>query len=358
MSSTDAFNATVRNESFTTNSRYNGYIQFGDIYSTGWGQTHTIRVTATSTDRSGQAAGYITRLNPAGFYSATSQQSNNLSIIDTTHCSNLQDIVLDGGGIISPAQLPAFSINSNTLRAMSVTNLMPLLQLNMTNCASLENIYLYNTPYLASVKATGCNNLKTFEGNSVGKLSAVDLTGAPGLQSLVLKNPTYLSAYETSMINSLTSCALQFDGGTDDTTAYTRKTSAFCTGTSLTDLEMAGLNLANVDNLFPSNNLNLLSIAYGSTCKDITISNKSQLSAFYIYSNAALSAINISNCPALYDVDVTYNNLNSVKLNAIYSALPDRTGRVTGNIYVVGNPGTNASNAALATAKNWSVVKT
>jgi hypothetical protein len=38
--------------------------------------------------------------------------------------------------------------------------------------------------------------------------------------------------------------------------------------------------------------------------------------------------------------------------------LPDRTGRDTGNIYVVSNPGTNASNAALATVKNWTVVKT
>jgi len=276
--------------------------------------------------------------------------------MNVTRCNRLQDIILDGNAIFSSIPFPIFSTNSSTLSSITVTGNIPLQQLAVANCASLEHIII-STPYLSSVQAAGCNNLKTFSSNNINLSAGIDLTGATGLQTLQMVNPTYLSAYESTIINNLRTCILSFDN-TEDTTSYTRKTSAFCVGPSMVDLQMYGLNLANVDHLFPSNNLMDLVIDSANTCKDLTISNKSQLSALYVYSCTSLSAINISNCPALYDVDVQDNNLNATNLNAIYSALPDRTGRDTGNIYVYYNPGTIASNAALATVKNWTVEKT
>ena len=66
---------------------------------------------------------------------------------------------------------------------------------------------------------------------------------------------------------------------------------------------------------------------------------------------SGLTALDISHCPELAELYITYNKFTPEALQSIIDALPDRSGRVTGLLFVEDN---EADLSGLA-AKNWTL---
>ncbi len=98
--------------------------------------------------------------------------------------------------------------------------------------------------------------------------------------------------------------------------------------------------------------------------ENITSLNASNNTALtYLYcGNNQLSSLDVSRCTALTTLDCSNNNFSTVALDAIYCALPDRSGKEEGMILPVFNASSGnhatvlATTKGNATSKNWKVL--
>jgi Leucine-rich repeat (LRR) protein len=71
--------------------------------------------------------------------------------------------------------------------------------------------------------------------------------------------------------------------------------------------------------------------------------------------NNQLSALDISGCTALRYLYCDYNQLSADAFDRIFTDLPDRSGTEKGSIPFWGNPGTDTCDRSIAAKKNWRV---
>lgn len=122
--------------------------------------------------------------------------------------------------------------------------------------------------------------------------------------------------------------------------------------TGLTDFSCAGneLTAINVNSLTSLTTLNLSSNLFTS----LSISGLPLLTDLDA-GNASMTSITISGMPLLSHVGVGGSALNAAALNALYTALPDRTSLSAGLVSRNGNPGAVGATNSIATSKNWTL---
>jgi hypothetical protein len=69
----------------------------------------------------------------------------------------------------------------------------------------------------------------------------------------------------------------------------------------------------------------------------------------------ALTVLEINNCPALQVLNCYGNQLTAPALNAMFTALPDRTGGKRGSAFVFDNPGSADCDKSIVEDKNWGI---
>lgn len=240
-----------------------------------------------------------------------------------------------GNGILLPYTISASAGSPTTItQATPVDNAEIKLYVDAKYITYLD----CNTNELTELDITPSSTFTTLNCYN-NKLTALDITTNPNLAVLQCYN------------NQIT---------TLDFTNSSKLWRIYCWSNKIT-------TFTNFENLVAlkdfSSRINPLSHGYN-------ISGISTLETFAIQNNN-ITSLDVTGCTALTTLTIhnegpTYaNNFDACALDALYSTLPDRTGKTTGNLrvlyYSTANPvwdniaEVNGSDKTIATAKNWNV---
>ncbi|MDR3351037.1 MAG: hypothetical protein LBN98_05285, partial [Prevotellaceae bacterium] len=93
----------------------------------------------------------------------------------------------------------------------------------------------------------------------------------------------------------------------------------------------------------------------GNNLTALDVSNHAVLEELHCDNNS-LESLAVSGCPALKFSNCSSNQFESTALDALFNALPDRTGEEEhGTIQIGNNPGTDGCTKTIAEGKNWTV---
>ena len=244
----------------------------------------------------------LTALDVTGLIAITSLTCNwnLLATLDLSHCLLLSTLTFSNGG---NTNLISVDISNTLLTSFTVTDQNNLTKLNATNCTALTSLDCHSNVALNALNVTGCINLTTLN---------CQYDGAPGL-SLDLSTCRNLNSLNVGNI------------------------------TGMTSINVSGTAISSLD------------VSYHTSLTSIIASNCTSLTSLTCLSCNTVTSLSVSGCPLLASLNAKWNLLSSASINAIFTALPDRTSTTAGAITVSSNTGTAGDTPSIATAKNWTV---
>jgi Leucine-rich repeat (LRR) protein len=176
---------------------------------------------------------------------------------------------------------------------------------NVTN-SGISHTYAARTTYTVRISET--------------QLTKLDVSGCTALQVLAC------SDNQLASLNVSGCTALQY---------------LYCSGNQLTSLDVSSCTA-----------LQRLE-CYNNPLTSLDASGCTALKYLYCHDNQ-LTSLDVSSCTALHRLVCHNNQLTASALNAIFTALPDRTGdEDSGIVRVLNNPGSEDCDKSIAENKNW-----
>ncbi len=284
--------------------------------------------------------------------------SNTQDILITTDLLGSQYYTADGTTITVYGDITGFDCRGNNENITA---------LDVSRNTALTELYCSRN-YINSLNITGCTAL-AYLSCDYNSLSSLDVSGFTDLTEL---NCDYnsLTSLDVSGCTALTELSCNNNQLTSlDVSGFTALTKLYCSDNRLTALDISGCTA--LTKLSCNNNqLTALDVR---GCTDLTelSCNNNQLTALdvrgfnaltklYCGSNQ-LTSLDVSGCTALTNLYCHENNFSTAALDAIYCALPDRSGKEEGKIQPVFNASSTnhatvlATTKGNATAKNWKV---
>jgi Leucine-rich repeat (LRR) protein len=149
-----------------------------------------------------------------------------------------------------------------------------------------------------------------------------------------------------------------------DVSNCTALTVLICYGNQLNTLDISK-NTALTELQCGVNQLSSLDLSKNTALEELNC-NSNQLSSLDLSKNTALKilycnsnqliSLDISNNTALEGLSCFDNQLDATALNAVFTALPDRTGMSRGLLVIGNNPGRDTCNTGIITPKNWYIL--
>lgn len=239
---------------------------------------------------------------------------------------------------ITDENLQSFGVENNEDDAIKYVKFV--------KCPSLRFVRLLQAKSLYSIDFSSCPVLQEVY-ITRSALTSLDLTNNNSIQSVKLLNNAELASLKLgSKVKTLGLVA-------------SPKLSITNIGLSqLIALEDLFLNNMNIESIDLNANVAISSLDVSeNNLQTLDISKLAGLKKLVSADNK-LTQITLGEANTkLTDIDCTYNLLESIALNNIYTALPARAATDAAKIAVTGNAGANDSDETIATAKNWSVSK-
>ncbi len=261
----------------------------------------------------------IRRNNINSFITAANAQLSSLLLSD----NRFTNFTLN-----SKPELTTLALENNLISNLNVSNNPklatftfsnnPLININASNCVTLPDIS-YSEGNLSQLNISGCTTINSVK-VSKNQLQTINLTGCKALKNLYceenrISSLSMTDATELELVNCSNNLLVQLDLRTN-----TKLKTLLCNTN-----QIASINAQNCT-------------ALGSmSCSYNTITQ-----------------LTLTNCTSLYSLVIDHNQLFGSASSHIMDALPDRTGKSTGNLYFEGNSGYNSA-LETAAGKNWSV---
>ena len=217
--------------------------------------------------------------------------------------------------------------------------------IDLTNFPVLTYLYAYQTD-MDVLDFSGCPLIQHVDIYNATSLTSVNLTGCTQLTYISLGLGTMTS------LTNLNDCTSLVYGYFNDTQL---------TGSALDVTDLPNLLYFNVSGSyltsFDASSLPAIDHIDVASMPDLTSASFSEIAATQInaYNNSSMSTVTIDTCVNLSYVALQNGNMNSSTIDAILTALPDRTGTDQGTILVFGNPGAGSCTVSIGTNKNWFV---
>ena len=308
--------------------------------------------------------------------------SNQLTSLDVSGNTQLKELFCYSNQLTSldvsgNTHLEGFDCYNNNLSSLDVSNNTQLMTLNC-NRNRLTSLYVSGSTQLEELNCDS-NRLTSIDVSHNTWLEVFDCSDN-NLSSLDVSNNTQLMILNCDN-NRLTSLDVSHNTHLEGFNCFNNNLSNLDVSgcTQLTNLECYSNQLASLD---VSHNTQLKNLWCSSNqLTSLDVSNNTKLMKLICYNNR-LTFLDVSNNTQLYwlschlnqftSLDVTNNtelmvlccygnNFTTAALDDIYCALPDRTGKYSGEIQPVydssssDNATVKVTNAGNATAKNWKV---
>ena len=262
-----------------------------------------------------------------------SSVGGSLTDLDCTGCSSLQELQFQYN------QISSLSIADCPLNILRTTSNPINDVLNLTGKSSLTDLECPQCG-LTGLTLTGCSSMVAIDCHTNGIIS-LDLSPCSLIQRIDASYNTLSGGVTTTGCIALAEISLN----TSSLTTIDLSPAI----SSIRMLELSGTLISSV-NLANSGVVN----SYTSNCPNLAeldISGCSSIDSIYAY-NCVLTSVDMSGSyPNIGTIHFETNSLDTAAINAIFTALPTKSGFID----IESNPGTNGCDPSIAAGKGWTV---
>lgn len=150
----------------------------------------------------------VTLTSATGLTSFSVTGDTQLASISITNATGLTSITGLNGAVTPVSSLTltnvgivGLSFSGNSLMTASITSMASMTSLNLSNCASLNNLVITSDTALTTLNISNCTGLQTLNGSTCGNINTLTLTGCNQLQVLQVQNNKLATLNLTDCVN-------------------------------------------------------------------------------------------------------------------------------------------------------------